>query len=172
MINYSPAGFGPNSVIGPHQGVRVTFAQSRSLATPDFVERADFRDNIAHLVDTLAARGGPLAPASEVTITPDALAATIDFAVTGSGSVSVAQALQSLQDALYGPLDIARRTYIRDVALLGAGGIPWGTPISVPKEDSEGGWLAGLGTIGLLVGLGVLALVYAPEIKTALRRKS
>lgn len=174
MTTYSPAGFGPYSTIGPHQGLRVTFAETRSVLTPDAVESADLADNIDRLVSALASGGAALAPASDVTFAPGALAGTIDFAVAGSGSISVSDALQQLQNALYGPLSVARRTYIRDVALLGTGGIPWGSTITPPPDDTEasiGGWLAGLGTLGIVTGLGVLALVYAPEIKAALRSR-
>lgn len=167
---YLPRGtFGPNTMLGPHQGLRITFAQTRSAATPDFVEEADFRQNLDYLVQQMASGTFALDPASGVVVAPGELAATIDFANTGGGSISVAQALADIQGALYGPLDFARRTYLRQVQLLGIGGVPWGTPTPRPSADTEmnplaffGGW----GTVLLVVGVGVYLL---PEIKLALR---
>lgn len=168
MTDYAPSGFGPTSVIGPHQGLRVTFAQTRSMFTPDSVEAADFRDNVDHLVGELPSLGVPLALASEVTVAPAELAATFDVAYVGSGSISVARATDALYDALYGPLDLLKRTYIRRVQLMGSGGIPWGTPVPRATADAETGLLAvgGVTALVLLVG-GVI--FFGPEIKAALR---
>ena len=170
MTTYLPRGtFGPYSALGPHQGIRVTLAQTRSVATPDFIEEADFRQNIGYMVEQMASGGFVIDPASEVVVAPGKLAATVDFANTGGASVSVAQALSDIHDALYGPLDAARRTYIREVQLIGTGGIKWGTPIPNPTEDDEANplaWGAGLGALALVVG----GLIYfAPEAKLALR---
>lgn len=170
MTDFAPAGFNANSTIGPHDGLRVTFAETRSSLTPDFVEEADLRDNVQHLVDALAS-GAPLQPASDVTVAPGELAVTLDFAVIGGGSLTVAAAMALLQDALYGPFDFLQRTYIRRVELLrgtpapgGSSTTPWGTPIPVDVPDSETGAFAWLPYVA--VGAGVLLLfVYAPEIK-------
>lgn len=162
MTDFAPAGFNANSVIGPHEGLRVTFAQTRSMFTPDFVEAADFRQNIAHLVSTMGNGGFALAPASDVTVAPGELAVTIDFAVVGNGSLTVAAAMAQLMDALYGPLDFARRTYIRRVQRLGAS--TWGDPIPEDVPDTERSpwawvpWAVGAAVVALL-------LVYAPEVK-------
>ena len=170
MPTYYPRGtFGPNAFVGPHQGLRVTFAQTRSALTPDFVEEADFRQNIGYMVSEMETAGHVLDPASGVTVAPGELAATVDFANTGGASVVVADALADMQDALYGFFDIARRTYIRDVWLIGAGGIPWGSPIGRPAADEERNpltWGLGLGSLALVAGVGVYLL---PEIKLALR---
>lgn len=167
MIEYSPLGFSEHSTIGPHEGLRVTFAETRSALTPDFVEQADFRDNMAHLIDEMEHGGFALAPASDTYIAPGELSATIDFAVAGSGYISVGQAVGQLQDGLYGFLDIARRTYIKRVTKIE--GREWGKdiPDDVPdKETNPWAWLAGLGTVALVVGA---AIYLAPEIKLATR---
>ena len=170
MPTYYPRGtFGPTSLLGPHQGIRVTFAQTRSALTPDFVEEADFRQNIDYMVEQMQSSGSAVDPASPVTIAPGELAATMDFVNTGGASVVTADALADIHDALYGLFDIARRTYIRDVQLMGVGGLPWGTPIARPEADEEANlfaWGAGLGAAALVIG----GLIYfAPEAKLALR---
>lgn len=166
MTTYAPDGFTEHSVIGPHEGVRVTFAQTRSMFTPDFVERADFENNIEHLIDQMEGGGFALAPASDVTVAPGELAATIDFAVTTPGTISVARALAQLQDGLYGALDLARRTYIRNVAYLGSR--TWGTAIPDEHADTERGFFD---WVPWAIGAGVVAAVlwFSPEIKGALR---
>lgn len=177
MTTFSPAGFGPASVIGPHQGIRVTFAETRSVFTPDAVEAADFQDNLAHLVDAIGQGGFSVVPASDVVPAPGELAATIDFVVPGSGSVAVSHALTELQAGMYGPLDLLRRTYIRDVQQLGGGNI--GSAIPMPGADAEASPVAAVGsalgsvalTVGVLAVLG-LAFVYAPEIKAGLKART
>lgn len=176
MTNFTPAGFGPSSVIGPHQGIRVTFAETRSVFTPDAVEAADFQDNLAHLVDAIGQGGYAIVPASDVVPSPGELAATIDFIVPGQGSVTVADALNALQAGMYGPLDLLRRTYIRDVQQLGGGNI--GSAIPMATSDTEASPVAAVGsalgsvalTVGVLAVLG-LAFVYAPEIKAGLKAR-
>lgn len=167
-IQYAPQGFGANDTIGPHQGLRVTFAETRSMLTPDFVESADFRDNLDHLVAELEQGGYDLAPASDITVAPGELAATIDFAIVKNGFVTVAAALEQLQGALYGPLDFLQRTYIRRVEKID--GQKWGDaiPDELDLEDKEKGpidympWILGAGAIAAVI-------FFAPEIKTAIR---
>lgn len=166
MIEYAPLGFSEHSTIGPHEGLRVTFAQTRSALTPDFVEEADFRDNINHLMAAMEGGGFALAPASDMTVAPGQLAVTIDFAVAGDGAISVAQAVSQLHDGLYGFLDLARRTYIRRVTRIDS---HWREPIPGDKPDEECDltclakkW----GGIALLVGVG---LYFLPEIKLGVR---
>lgn len=171
MTTYSPANLLTSS-IGPHQGLRVTFAETRSIFTPDAVESSDLADNVAHLVDQMSQGGYDIAPASDVTVASGELAATVDFVVVGNGNVAVSDAVNQIQGALYGPLDILRRTYIRSVELLGAGGVTFGTPIAAPGADTETSLTSlGLGTLGIgLLVAGVVALfVFAPEVKTGVR---
>lgn len=172
MTTYAPSGFGPTSSLFPHQGVRVTFAQTRSALTPDFVEAADFRDNIDHLIHEMEGGGFALAPASGVVVAPGELAATIDFVVAGNGAVSVADAVTQLHNGLYGFLDLARRTYIRRVELIDDN--LWGDPIPPAEEDAETtltGWIGRLGGIAFVATVVGVGLYFLPEIKTALRVK-
>lgn len=169
MTTFTPRGLSEHSTIGPHQGLRVTFAQTRSGFTPDVVEWTDFRQNIAHLVEEMESGGFALAIASDPVPPAGALAWTIDFIVPTSGHVSVGTALNQLRDGLYGPFDFAQRTYLRDVALIGNGGVSAGSPIPKDTEDTERSPLGTLAVWGT-VALGVAALVYfAPEIRMAIR---
>lgn len=166
-IQYVPQGFGPNDLIGPHDGLRVTFAQSRSIFTPDSIESADLRDNVQHLFRAMEGGGFALAPASDITVVPGDLAVTVDFVVASSGYLTVAQALDQLSAGLYGPLDFLKRTYIRRVERIGSS--TWGSPIpnDLDRPDVETGWL-GVGALGLAIAAGVAVVFFAPELKAAL----
>ncbi len=172
MTTYAPDGFGPTTTVGPHEGVRVTFAETRSMFTPDAVEEADFRETMGRLIDNIAQGGAPVAPASDITVAPGELAATIDFLVIG-GPLTVAQLASQLTDSLYGPLSFARRTYIRSIEHIGVGGgATWGTQITTPTADPETNPLNVLGGIGAVTLLAVAVgafVFFAPEIRTAVR---
>ena len=178
MTTYAPAGFGPQSNIGPHQGLRVTFAYDRSMFVPDAIEASVFRNAVENLIGSVDEGGYPVVPASAVAVAPDETATTIDFAVVGSGSVNVGQAVTQLSNGLYGILfgllgdEALRSIKIRDVALIGSepGAIPWGVSIPRPAATPQGSWLAAGGALtAVAVAAGVV--FFAPELKALLRAK-
>lgn len=165
---------GPGDVLGPHDGLRVTFAQPDAWWTTSGVEAGNLRDDLAHLLNTLESGGFSIYPAvGAVVPPPGATAWTIDFKTPGN--VAVVTAINELEGALDSAFDfLSKETFIRRVEKFTDQG--WGVPIpydelDVPEQaDCDLACMLRRGAIGagLIAGVALL-LVYAPELKAAAR---
>jgi hypothetical protein len=170
----------PGEVLGLHDVLRVTFTATPHWFEADAIVRAAFSNEIANMIAAMESGGFPVAPVSDITITPGTMATTIDFMPVSDG-VTVSSALSRLSDAL-------------------ASGQPWAnTAVSrvrkiAAKDSYTGGTARGLDTtaadaaavqaaaaaspwsflgnatlvVGLLAGVGLL-FFYGPEIKAGLK---
>jgi hypothetical protein len=169
------------SVLGSHDVLRVTFAEEPHWFVPDDVASANLRAEVSNLIASMESGGFALAPASDVSVPPGALAWTIDFVPVGA--VTVGQAVTQLDDALR--TLFTSNGYVARVEKLagGAGGqLDAGTQrgdtsltLEQQLQQNElGKQLAsifGKATIGLAVlGGAALLLVYAPQVKAAVSR--
>lgn len=168
----------------PHEALRVTFAEDPSFLVPDDIASANLAFDIDHLISDMESGGVyTVVPISDPTVAPGALAVTVDFMVPGAASVTVSRILSELERGLFGPFQFLHQTRIARVEKLRAAGSA-GPTGGVARGDASGavasqfadtalgrtlGRVFGTAAIGLLVvGAGVLLVMYGPEIKTAL----
>ena len=166
-----------------HDVLRVTFAEELHWFVPDDVASQNLRAEVDNLIADMEQGGYGLAPVSDVNVPPGALAWTIDF-MPPSGSVSVGSAISQLDAGLRTLL--TSNGYIGRVekitgALAGApdAGTERGDTSTTLEEQLQetafGRQLAGIfgkAVLGLAVLGGItLAIVYAPEIKLALKAR-
>lgn len=169
--------------IGPHEVLRVTFAEGQTPFLDDTTLTANLAFDIQHLMTEIESGGYPVVPVSDPTVPPGAMAVTIDFMPPGQGTVSVASVLERLTNGLFGVLQFLHNTSIvrvEKITAAQAGAAEAGSDRAADTNVVEqtlantalGATLSrvfGTVTVGVIViGAGVLAIMYAPEIKAAL----
>jgi hypothetical protein len=154
-------------VLGIHQGLRVTFAETPTWFVPDMVATANLRDDLEHLISSMESGGYSITAVSNTVPPPGSQAWTIDFKPVG-GSISVGDALNELEGGMFGPFDFLKRTYIRRVEKYDDQ--QWGVPFKqgdFDQPDTSCGaacWGERVAIGAAVVGVGILLYLYAPAI--------
>lgn len=173
----------PGTVLGRHALLRVTFAEEPHWFVPDHVAALNFKAQVDRLIAQMEGGGFQLAPASDTHVPSGMTTWTIDF-IAPSGYAVVGQAVTQLDENLKAGWVLNSNAYVARVERItgaqageeDAGEDRAGTAITLEEQLQEtafGQQLAkwfGRATVGLIVIGGItLAVIYAPEIKTALR---